>query len=487
MTRLSDALILLIGDDRGEVSPALSSLRTSSVATLDECRPLLARSDLAVLVHPQPLAPLLAAAPILPVVVVQAPAGARARLLEAGATAALCAPLDPRLLLAELSSLLRLRRALDLKDQFLATLSHELRTPLTSILGWVRLLRLGKASADPAGRALEAIERNARTQAQLVDDLLDVQRIAAGTMSLSFREVELGALLDAAVDAARRAANEAGIGLQLARPADEELRVFGDGERLHQIFANLIGNAIKFSPRGAQVRVSLLPSGNEAVLIVADEGRGMEASFLPDAFEPFRQEESDLSREKGGLGLGLSIVRHLVETHGGSVTAESEGAGRGARFTVTLPLRSRVARPPASRPPPARPTPAPAERQGLEGVQILVVDDDLDTQYLVSTMLEQFGARVSTANSAPEAIHALEARRFDLLLSDVSMPGEDGYSLIRRVRAGAVQPAIPAAALTANARREDRNRALASGFQLHIAKPVEPAELAQSLTQLLAR
>ena len=508
---------LLLGADTSRLAAALRPLELSltRARTLDDQASAPASHELIVALHPAPLEHLRRAAPHVPVVVVDAPAGEVLGLLTSGAVDALPAPFDEALLRAKAQALLALRRseraveraeaaqqlaeaaqvraeaaqraaelAGRLKDQFLATLSHEMRTPLTSILGWVRLLRLGKATADPQGRPLEAIERNARLQAQLVADLLDVQRISSGTMSLTFREVEMGALVEAAVHALRPTAQESGLTLRVARPADEELRVFGDPERLHQIVTSLVGNAIKFSAAGGLVQAVLQADAAELTLVVRDSGRGIDPEFLPHAFEPFRQEDAQLSRDKGGLGLGLSLVRHLVDLHGGAVTAESEGEGTGARFTVSLPLRSRSPRAPA---PAGAPRAAPAPLRDLQGVRVLLVEDDLDAQYLLTTMLEQFGARVTATGSAAEAVSALGAAPFDLLLSDISMPGEDGYSLLRRVRRGQVQPAIPAAALTANARAEDRAQALAAGFQQHIAKPVEPAALIELLTQLLVR
>lgn len=504
--------VLLVGQAGDRVRSLLEPLGLviSSVTSAGEAAHHLARSRLVLVTFDEAAALLRQRAPHLPVIVLDAPADATARLLEAGASDALSSSADEALLQARTRSLLsltlsvhsaaqkfadeaRLRaeaaqrvaeEATRLKDQFLSTLSHEMRTPLTAILGWVRLLRLGRASADPAGRALESIERNARLQAQLVNDLLDVQRMASGKMSLSFRDVEAGALLEAAVQASFGAAAEAGVRFRVVR-SDEDLHVFGDPERLHQSLTSLLSNAVKFSEPGGEVRVHLQAAGTEVSIVVADEGRGIDPSFLPHAFEAFSQEEGGLARSKRGLGLGLSIVRHVIELHGGAVAAESEGEGKGARFTIALPLTARVARPSAR---PARRTidSHPPPRSRLEGVRILVVEDDLDTQYLLATMLEQLGARVTSAGSAPEALGALQGSPFDLLLSDISMPGEDGYSLIRRIRSGAAQPRIPAAALTANARSEDRDQALRAGFQAHIAKPVDPLELGQILGGLVS-
>ena len=500
---------LAVGPGLAQAAAALEALglRITSAPSSARALPQLADQVLLLVSFEEPIAQLLAEAPDVPLIVIGAPPSAVARLFGAGAVDVFAAPLDVALLQSRVHALLALTRkvksaarqisnearakaeqaqreaeqASRLKDQFIATLSHEMRTPLTAILGWVRLLRLGKASADPAGRALETIERNARLQAQLVDDLLDVQRISSGKMSLSFRDLELGALLEAAVQGIRPVAEEAGMQVQLTRPVEEELHVLGDPERLHQIFSSLLGNAVKFSERGGKVRVQLQAVGTEALAIVQDAGRGIDPAFLPRAFDPFTQEEGGLAREKRGLGIGLSIVRQLVEMHGGTVSAESEGEGKGARFTVALPLSARVARPLPQR---ERTSERQPLRHDLQDLRVLVVEDDVDTQHLLVTLLEQLGARVTAAGSAAEAYCALERATFDLLLSDISMPGEDGYSLIRRIRAGSSQPAIPAAALTANAGNADKTRALAAGFHAHIAKPVEPLELAQILSSL---
>ncbi|HEX4386518.1 MAG TPA: ATP-binding protein [Myxococcales bacterium] len=532
----SQRRVLLIGGPAGRVATALSplQLRLTTALSGHEALASLGQQDLVMIPYPEQLTPYLAAAAHVPVLVLDTPPGLAARVMAEGALDTVPPGVDGELLRAKVTALLRLKatyesgrfeaseraalvaqsaeavrraelqqqeaekaqaraeaarrdaeHATRLKDQFLATLSHEMRTPLTSILGWVRLMRLGQASAEPSGRPLETIERNAQVQARLVSDLLDVQRMTSGKMSLSFVDVEMGAAVEAAVHGLQRAAEEAGVRLRLLRPGDEELRVFGDPERLHQIISSLLSNAIKFSSKGGEVKVQLTPTGTELLLAIGDEGRGIDPGFLPHAFEPFRQEEQQLSREKGGLGLGLSIVRHLVEQHGGSVNAESDGSGQGARFTVSLPLRSRRAK--ASAPPPPSPVERPRERHDLQGVRVLVVEDDVDTQYLLTALLEQFGARVTAASSVAQAMTCLEGAPFDLILSDISMPGEDGYSFIRRVRKGTVQQLIPAVALTANARTEDKTRAFAAGFQLHIAKPVDPADLVHKVATLLGQ
>ena len=369
-----------------------------------------------------------------------------------------------------------------IKDQFISTLSHELRTPLMSILGWVRLLRLGKASADPGGRALASIERNARIQARLVEELLDVQRFATGKTTLSFHDVPFAATVESAVRAVAPEAEEKQVTLRTVLPPAEEIFVFGDSDRLQQMVLVLLRNAIKFNHPGGNARVVLSVLDTELVLAVSDDGRGMTAEFLSRAVAPFAQQDSRLTREFGGFGLGLYTARRLVELHGGIISAHSEGPGRGSTFQITLPFRSRVPRPFS---PAAVRESHPAGARSLEGVSILVVDDDPDAQYLIATMLEQFGGRVTAAGSAAEGMDALSRGPFDLLLSDISMAGEDGYSFMQRIRTGAIQPRIPAVALTANAQREDRLRALAAGFQSHLAKPVEPAVLATTLADLV--
>jgi CheY-like chemotaxis protein len=373
-------------------------------------------------------------------------------------------------------------RAMKLKDQFLATLSHELRTPLMSILGWARLLRLGKVSADPAGRALQSIERNARLQARLVDDLLDVQRVESGRMTISFRELAFADVLQGALEKVLPDAEERHVAIRSAIPTDEDLFVLGDPERLQQLVTVLLRNAIKFTSQGGNVRAVVSAEDTDLLLAISDDGRGMSAEFQAQMFEPFTQQDSRLTRAEGGLGLGLAIVRGIVELHGGTVSAYSAGEGLGSSFLLTLPLRSRAPRP--FRPSTARAS-VPPSPVSLEGVSILVVDDDPDAQYLIATMLEQFGGRVTTLGSARDALRAFDDGPFDLLLSDISMPGEDGYSLIRRVRGSERTARIPAVALTANARPEDRTQALLAGFQAHVSKPVDPTELATLLATLV--
>jgi PAS domain S-box-containing protein len=358
------------------------------------------------------------------------------------------------------------------KDVFLATVSHELRTPLSPIMTWTRILRDRTLDETRVRRALDTIDRCARAQAQLVEDLLDVSRIISGKMPLDPRPTALVPVVERAVEAVRPAADAKGVSLRTElepRPAS----VLGDPERLQQVLWNLVANAIKFTPRDGRVVVSLAHAGSHVEIAVADTGQGIAPEFMPHLFERFRQADMTTTRAHGGLGLGLAIVRHIVEAHGGTVYAESAGVGRGAVFTVRLPLV-------------APRTAADADRRGrgddgypsLEGLRILVVDDEEDSNAAVSELLGQCGARVEVATSAARARELLAGTRIDLLVSDVGMPGEDGYGLIAGVRSGAGELAdVPAIALTAYASRDDRVRLLAAGFQAHVPKPVDPEEL----------
>ena len=380
-------------------------------------------------------------------------------------------------------------RASRAKDEFIATVSHELRTPLNAVLGWARLLRGGKLDAAATKRALEAIERSAFTQAQIVDDLLDVSRIVRGQLKLDVMDADLAAAVEAAVDTVRPAANGKGITLSLdLAPGAGAVR--GDPARLQQVVWNVLANAIKFTPPGGRVEVRLERLPDRVQLRVRDTGAGIESSFLPYVFERFRQADSSPTRAHGGLGLGLAIVRHLVEAHGGTVEAESPGRGRGATFTISLPLpptapRVRIAAPewPGLRE--AAPPPAPH----LEALKVLVVDDDPDTLEALRHLLEQSGARVAVAASAEEALDAVRRSPPDVLLSDIGLPGEDGLSLIRRVRGldPGLGGAVPAAALTAYTQAEDRERAIGAGYQVFLSKPVDPAELTAALARLAGR
>jgi signal transduction histidine kinase/CheY-like chemotaxis protein len=379
-----------------------------------------------------------------------------------------------------------------LKDEFLSTLSHELRTPLNSILGWSQILRTRKSNEATTIRALETIERNARSQAQLVEDLLNVSRIITGKIRLHVQAVELISVLEAAMDTVRPAAEAKNIRLQsVLDPAAGP--ILGDFERLQQIAWNLLSNAIKFTPKGGRVQVGLKRINSHVEIIVTDTGQGISAEFLPYVFDRFRQADNSITRTFGGLGLGLAIVRQLVELHGGTVHVESPGEGQGAMFTVNLPLMA--VSPKASEPEWVHPTvggSVPFDYSPrLDGLRILVVDDEADVRELITYILEACGTEVLAAASADEAIAALtrSSTAIDVLISDIGMPDEDGYTLLRRVRA--LKPEnggkIPAIALTAYARTEDRRTALLAGFQCHIAKPVEPAELIAVVANLAGR
>jgi PAS domain S-box-containing protein len=376
-----------------------------------------------------------------------------------------------------------------LKDEFLATLSHELRTPLNAIIGWAHVLRAGEASPETTTRAMEAIARNAHLQGQLISDILDVSRIIAGKLRLDLRPTDLADVIAQAVETVRPAADAKGIRLEsLLDPAAESIT--GDPSRLQQVVWNLLSNAIKFTPSEGRVQVRLGRLDNAVRITVEDNGPGMDPSFLPYAFERFRQADASKTRRHKGLGLGLAIVRHLVEMHGGTVTAANREDGPGALFQVMLPRRLVAEEVP--KPEPERSAVSAEEPTWLEaapslaGITVLVVDDEADARGLLEYVLSRCGARVIIAASAEEALESLRRHRPDVLLADVEMPVEDGYALIRRVRdlpaeAGGV---TPAAALTAYAGAQDRIEALRSGFQFHVAKPVQPAELATVVATL---
>ena len=377
-----------------------------------------------------------------------------------------------------------------LKDEFLATVSHELRTPLTSILGWATMIRGGEVEGETARHALEVIERNARAQAGIVDDILDVSRVITGKFHIETGPVDLAAVVRGAVSSLKPAAEAKGIAVTVSLEGAGGL-VAGDADRLRQVVWNLLSNAIKFTPEGGHVEVTLARHGSHAELKIADTGVGISDEFLPHVFERFRQADSSTTRRHGGLGLGLAIVRHLVELHGGTVTADSPGEGHGAAFTVRLPAQEGRALPAGDAAPEvgaagASTEVAPAD---LSGLRVLVVDDEPDTLEVLCSALTGRGAVVRSASSSGEALAVLAAWTPDVLISDLGMPGEDGFALIGRVRALGVGHGgnVPAAALTAYVREEDRLRALAAGFQAHIPKPVDPAALTGAVAELAKR
>lgn len=365
-----------------------------------------------------------------------------------------------------------------LKDEFLATVSHELRTPLTAILGWSRLLEDGSLDNVVRGQAIETICRNAKAQAQIVDDILDVSRIITGNLYLDLQPVELAPIVKNAINVVRPTADAKGIKIDAHFEATQAT-VSGDANRLQQVIWNLLSNAVKFTAGGGRVTLKLSQIGSTVEITVSDTGQGISREFMPYVFDRFRQADSTTTRQHGGLGLGLAIARHLVEIHGGTIEAESEGIGSGATFTIKLPVIEASAKtaPPSieSREHASAPLPP----QLLSGVNVLLVDDDSDTLKLMTTALTRRQATVTAVSSAGEAIEAIQQHRPDVLVSDIAMPGEDGYGLIERIRsleAGGSET-IPAVAITAYAKEEDRERALSSGFQIYLAKPVEVTEL----------
>jgi signal transduction histidine kinase len=424
--------------------------------------------------------------------------------LEGGADACLTEPFEPPVLVATVRALLRARAAEDAlrdalrgaheaqrvaeaanrtKDEFLAMLSHELRTPLGTILASVGALRAGGLDPARSARALQAIERSTRLQVKLIEDLLDVSRIMSGKMRLDVGVVDLPAVVDAAIESVRLAAEAKHI--TLAPAIDRTVGpVSGDATRLQQVVWNLLSNAVKFTPKGGRVQIGLESVASRAELAVRDTGKGIEPAALARIFERFEQVDSSSTRSEGGLGLGLAIVRSLVELHGGTVDAESGGLGRGATFRVRLPLLA--VRSGSGRDRDADPASAPSS---LAGVRVLVVDDEPDGRSAIALVLEQSGARVREADSVATAMAALAAEPSDVLVSDIAMPHEDGYALIRRVRgSGETDVAdVPALALTAYGGTIDHRRILASGFQACLTKPIEPSDLTRVVARLASR
>lgn len=365
------------------------------------------------------------------------------------------------------------------KDYFLAMVGHELRTPLNAILGWASMLTSGPADAARTARGIEVIQRNARAQSRIIEDILDVSRIVAGKLKLEAHELDLAEVVQSAIELAQPSATAKGLKIELS-VRGEETRVLGDADRLQQVVSNLLSNAIKFTSRGS-IRVAVENDGSQVVLTVRDSGVGMSSDFLPRVFDRFRQADTSPARKSGGLGLGLTIVRNLVELHGGRVSADSAGPGSGAVFRVELPaLAAKQAE--SNRSPSSVP---PAEL--VTALTVLVVEDDTDSREFAVTLLELYGNRVHSAASVDAALAAIDQHRFDLLISDVGMPGRDGFDLIRTLRArGDEVGSIPAVALTAYARDTDRAACLQAGFDAHVAKPIEVARLAAAIRSVMS-
>ena len=377
-----------------------------------------------------------------------------------------------------------------LKDEFLATLSHELRTPLNAILGWAGMLQRGVKDEATLRRALETIERNARAQGQLIDDLLDMSRIISGTVRLDVQTVDPARIVEAALGTVHPAAAAKMIALRTDLGRDGgvlPLEVRADPGRLQQVLWNLLANAVKFTPSGGSVQVLLGRDGFDAVIRVIDSGIGIAPDFLPYVFDRFRQQDASISRQHGGLGLGLSIAKQLVELHGGTIAVDSAGAHTGATFTVRLPLAHQPATvAPVPETPPSVPAPV-SDLADLSGVRVLVVDDAPDTLDVLEQILSYSGAATMTAPGAGAALALLEQVVPDVIVSDVGMPEVDGFELMRRIRRRAATADIPAIALTAFTRQDDRDKALQAGFTDYLAKPVEPAALAAAILRVMER
>lgn len=390
---------------------------------------------------------------------------------------------------------LQAKEANRLKDEFLATISHELRTPLNVILGWAGLLRNSNLEGEVFAKALETIERNARSQANLVEDLLDVSRIITGKIRIDLRPIELPKVVEAAIETLRPTAENKSVRLEVILDPGAQV-ISGDAERLQQVIWNLLSNAIKFTPKDGLIEVRLEQTNSHVVLKVSDTGSGIEPDFLPFVFDRFRQADGSKSRQHGGLGLGLAITRHLVELHGGTVEAFSAGTNQGATFIIKLPVNL-----------PGNDKNKPVDRLELihqadfseienpevqaflKDLRVIIVDDETDAREFLRILLERYGAEVATAATVAEALDELQTATFDILISDIEMPGEDGYSLIRKVRTASDSKYvnIGAIALTAHARVADRLQLLTAGFDSHIAKPFDPAELIALIVGLARR
>jgi len=385
-----------------------------------------------------------------------------------------------QLLRREQAARLEAERANRLKDEFLATLSHELRTPLNAIMGWAHVLGQSAQDRETVNRAAHVIRQNATSQSQLIDDILDVSRIVGGKLVLNTELLPLCSVVQDAIDALMPAATAKSI--QIVRNLDEELKVIGDRDRLQQVVWNLVSNALKFTPKGGRVEVSCQMVEDEAQIEVRDSGIGIAAEFLPFVFDRFRQADSSMSRRHSGLGLGMAIVRHLVELHGGTVSVESAGENQGTTFRLRLSRHvgefAGAAAAPLRREPEMMPD---SELEHLHGVHILIVEDDADSRNVLAVLLQRLGALVEAVASAKEAFDRLSYRRPDVLVSDIGMPDEDGYSLMRRVRQMTGDRKLPSIALTAYARAQDAEEAIASGYDRHLPKPVAPADLIRAI------
>ncbi len=372
-------------------------------------------------------------------------------------------------------------RASRLKDEFLSTLGHELRAPLNAILGWSRLLESGRLGQEEVRRGGETIARNVRSLAQLVDDLLDLSGMVSGKIRLDAEETDIGEIVEAALETLQSTADAKGVRLRKSLPSSSCL-VFGDPHRLQQVIWNMLSNAIKFTPRGGSITATLAPAEENWEVRIEDTGIGLAPELLPIVFDPFKQSQSPSRREYPGLGLGLAIAKQIVELHGGRIWAASPGEGQGATFFVVLP---RVA--PREQVDTGAARAREFGRLDLQGVRVLIVDDEADTLELTRRVLGSYRALVLTASSVDAALNVLNGFQADVLISDLAMPGRDGYELIRSVRESIGPDQLPAAALTAFARPEDAVRAHDAGFQMHLAKPVEPEELVRVVAHLVGR
>jgi signal transduction histidine kinase/ActR/RegA family two-component response regulator len=379
-------------------------------------------------------------------------------------------------------------RANRLKDEFLATLSHELRTPLNAVIGWTRMLASGRLDRENSKHALEVVERNAWAQKQIIEDILDVSRVITGKLQLNLASVDLIAVVDAALDAVRPAMDAKEIRIETI--IDASLRVIsGDPDRLQQVVWNVLSNAAKFTPTGGSIEISVGQTGTHVLITVKDNGPGIDPSFLPHVFERFRQGDGSTTRTHGGLGLGLAIVRHLVELHGGTIGVENREDGQGAVFTIRLPLPSGELRSEMLPGAASQLRESAGERPNLDGINILIVDDETDALDLITVELAQHGAQVTAVTNAEDALKALAEKNFEVLISDIGMPKTDGYELMRQIRQqeNGTGKRIPAVALTAYARVQDRMQAILAGFSTHIAKPVDANELVTVVASLAGR